>query len=274
MGEPSLIGVAPPPVSATKPVPIAPTLRFQRVSAGANHTCAITLGDRRAYCWGVNDFGGLGDGTTVYRATPVPVVGNHTWRQVSAGNLFTCGITTANVAWCWGGDRSGSLGDGPTQQAKRRPVRVAGDHRFIQISAGEFHACAVTMTRRAWCWGSGFLGMIGDGKTFNRFTPRAVVGGYTFDRVTAGVTHTCAETTTNDTYCWGWNAFGQAGNGTTVNEAITRPSLVVGGFRFVQVDGDGDHTCGRTSGAVVRCWGANFWGSWGTERPRNVRSRP
>jgi len=263
-GSGVLVGVAPPPSGIeTEPALIVPALRFQSVSAGANHTCAVTVGDRRAYCWGFNDFGGLGDGTTSYRATPVRVSGSHAWRHVSAGNLFTCGITTANVASCWGTDRRGNLGDGATEQRKLRPAVVAGDHRFIQIGSGESHTCAVTTARRAWCWGDGSFGSIGDGKTLDRFTPRAVAGGHTFDRVSAGGSHTCAESTTNQTYCWGWNAFGQVGNGTSGFQGVTRPSLVVGGFHFVQVDAGVDLACGRTSGAVVRCWGSNSSGQLG-----------
>ena len=256
----------------TEPRAVAPTLRFQSVSANVTHSCAITVGDRQAHCWGYNVQGGLGDGTTTFRVTPVRVLGNHAWRQVSTGNFFTCGITTANVAWCWGTDNRGALGDGLTAQRKLTPVRVAGDHRFIQINSGTSHTCAITITRRAWCWGEGLSGMIGDGKTFNRFTPRAAVGGHTFDRVSGGVHHTCAESATDQAYCWGINDAGQLGNGTASPGNVPQPSLVVGGFRFVQVDAGGDHTCGRTSDGVVRCWGSNSVGELGDgttiQRPR------
>lgn len=277
-GSGRYVGVGIPPndderePNVTEPRPVAPTLRFQSVSANVTHTCAITVGDRRAYCWGYNTEGGLGDGTTTFRTTPVRVAGSHAWRQVSAGNFFTCGITMANIAWCWGRDGEGQLGDGPTEQRKLRPVRVAGDRRFIQIGSGEFNTCAVTETRRAWCWGQGVSGAIGDGNTLDRYTPRAVVGGHTFDRVSAGFGHICAESTTNRAYCWGLNNFGQLGNG-TISARVTRPALVVGGFHFVQVDAGSTHTCGRTSDNVVRCWGSNGSGELGDGTTTN-RSRP
>jgi alpha-tubulin suppressor-like RCC1 family protein len=44
------------------------------VSAGWLSTCGVTT-DHRAYCWGENSDGQLGDGTTTQRLTPVPVVG-------------------------------------------------------------------------------------------------------------------------------------------------------------------------------------------------------
>lgn len=269
-GEPHLVGVASPPATANAPLAVAPALRFQTVSAGANHTCAITVGDRRAYCWGDNTDGGLGDGTTAFRSTPVPVAGGRAWRQVTAGNLFTCGITTANVAFCWGADRGGTLGDGPSQQRRLKPAAVAGDLRFSQIGSGESHTCAVATTGRVWCWGRNSSGEIGDGTTANRFVPSVVtIRGRTFGRVTAGISHTCGETTTRggtaarETYCWGSNAFGQLGNGNPLGGRALRPSLVVGGFAFAQVDADGDHACARTADNVVRCWGFNAQGQLG-----------
>jgi alpha-tubulin suppressor-like RCC1 family protein len=46
----------------------------QAITAGSNHTCAITA-TGAARCWGSNDFGKLGDGTTTNRLTPTNVTG-------------------------------------------------------------------------------------------------------------------------------------------------------------------------------------------------------
>jgi alpha-tubulin suppressor-like RCC1 family protein len=65
--------------SATEPDPALATtstqaLSFRQVSAGTRHTCDVTT-DYRAYCWGENLSGQLGDGTITNRSTPVAVVG-------------------------------------------------------------------------------------------------------------------------------------------------------------------------------------------------------
>jgi alpha-tubulin suppressor-like RCC1 family protein len=57
------------------------------------------------------------------------------FRQVSAGGTFTCGVTTANRAYCWG---TGWLGNGQFSQSLR-PVAVAGGLSFRQVSAGWGH---------------------------------------------------------------------------------------------------------------------------------------
>jgi hypothetical protein len=71
----------------------AQALSFRQVRAGVVHTCAITPFDV-AFCWGYYNWGQLGDGTTTQRLTPVRVLGELHWRQLSGGGGQTCGVTT------------------------------------------------------------------------------------------------------------------------------------------------------------------------------------
>ena len=82
------------------------------ISAGGAHSCA-NLSDASVWCWGANDSGQLGDGTTVDRPTPARVAG--ATGTVSAGALHSCCASGADhVVSCWGADTSGQLGDGVT----------------------------------------------------------------------------------------------------------------------------------------------------------------
>jgi alpha-tubulin suppressor-like RCC1 family protein len=78
------------------------------VSAGGAHSCA-DLADGSVWCWGANDSGQLGDGTTVDRPTPARVAG--ATGTVSAGALHTCASAAGHTS-CWGADTSGQLGVG------------------------------------------------------------------------------------------------------------------------------------------------------------------
>jgi alpha-tubulin suppressor-like RCC1 family protein len=242
------------------PVPVAGGLRFRQVSVGDYHTCGWTYPDSRAYCWGFNGWGGLGDGTNADRASPVAVAGGRVFRQVSAGFNHTCAVTPTYEAYCWGLNDRGQLGDSTEVAFRLAPVLVAGGHRFAQADAGLRQTCAVTSGGRAFCWGDGRQGQLGNGKTYLSFWPRRVAGTLYFTRVSVGNSHTCAETNENRAYCWGINYFGQLGDGTTTTRLT--PVAVAGGLYFSQVSA-GYHTCGRTPEAVAYCWGDNFAGQLG-----------
>jgi alpha-tubulin suppressor-like RCC1 family protein len=89
----------------------AQALWFSTVSAGGEHTCGVTTSDR-AYCWGMNALGQLGDGTTTGRLKPVAVAGGLSFLQVIPGATHSCGVTMENRAYCWGKNLYGQVGDG------------------------------------------------------------------------------------------------------------------------------------------------------------------
>ena len=257
------------------PVLVGNGLRFRQVDVGDSHTCGISYPDNVGYCWGLNIRGALGDGDAFQsrRLTPGPVSGGLRWRQIAAGTDHTCGITTTNVAYCWGSDSVGQLGDNKASgHQSLSPTPVVTTRRFLQLDAGYAFTCAVTTTNKAFCWGSGRDGQVGDGKPYLRYVPRAVAGGLVFSRVRAGEVHACGETTDNRTYCWGLNEHGQLGDGTTTRRLT--PVRVVGGLFFNQVTTGGSHSCGKTSGGVAYCWGWNVFGQVGdgttTDRLRPV----
>ncbi|MGI9040351.1 MAG: RCC1 domain-containing protein [Gemmatimonadales bacterium] len=109
-----------------RPTPgaVAGQRRFDHVNAGSDYICGVTLAGL-GFCWGRNDGGRLGDGTTTDRRTPVLVGNGLVLAQVGAGLEHTCGATPENRAYCWGTNEWGQLGDGTTTR-RLRPVAVAG----------------------------------------------------------------------------------------------------------------------------------------------------
>lgn len=188
-------------------------LLFRQVSAGSQYTCATTTGNR-AYCWGVNSEGQLGDRSRTWRSVPTAVFGGFSFRQVSAYVDHTCAVTTDDRAYCWGSNRNRELGDGTDWPRRLKPAAVLGGHRFNTVTPGADFTCGLRTDQRAYCWGDNGAGRLGTGDGQNHPTPAPVAGGHQFTGLDAGTFHGCAVTPGNRGYCWGDNSYGQLGDGT------------------------------------------------------------
>jgi len=188
-----------------------------------------------------------------------------TLASISAGDVGTCGVTTAGTAFCWGANLFGKLGDGTNNLYSNVPVAVSGMLAFQSVSAGQNHHCGVTDTGAAYCWGRGLEGQLGNGTLTNSNVPVAVSGMLRFRSVSAGTSHSCGLTDTKAAYCWGKNFAGELGDGTTTDSsvpvAVSDPAS--GAVTWESVSAGSNHSCGVTTTGAVYCWGINFVGQLG-----------
>ena len=133
------------------------------------HSIAIML-DGRAWTFGDNSHGELGNGTTAPSKTPVPVSGLIGVTAVSAGSAFTTALRSDGTVWSWGYNAYGQSGDGTTV-GKHTPVQVRGLTGVAALVAGGPHALVLKNDRTVWGWGRNSFGGLGDGTTTSRSTP-------------------------------------------------------------------------------------------------------
>ena len=256
--------------SRLPPVAVMGGLIFVTLSAGSYHSCGVTAAGV-AYCWGRNQDGELGIGTTTgpeschsggadvpCSTTPVAVAGGLTFSTVNATARGSCGLTTTGAAYCWGSGQQGQLGNGSTNSSSV-PVPVSGGLTFSALSAGfSGTTCGVTTSGAAYCWGGSPLG---DGTTNSSLVPVAVAGGITFTALSVGNGIVCGIDTGGAGYCWGWGATGpQFGH--------LVPEPLSGGLRFSSISAgmgfvEGGYACGVTIEGTAYCWGSNTDGQLG-----------
>jgi alpha-tubulin suppressor-like RCC1 family protein len=213
------------------PRAVAGALSYSMVRAGYLHSCAIQTTTGFAYCWGSNRMGQVGVGLTADSLTvPSLVSGGNVFTQLDAGGYHTCGVT-ATRTYCWGWNGSGQLGASTNTTCgtaalpcARVPVRLNSSLRFIGVSTGTAHSCAVESTGDLHCWGHNANGQLGDGTTTSQSMAKKVQISTVFKTVSARGSFTCGVSLDNQAYCWGSNQNGKLGLGDTVDRLV--PTVV------------------------------------------------
>jgi alpha-tubulin suppressor-like RCC1 family protein len=154
---------------------------FTKIASGYAHTCAINSVNNGMWCWGQNAQGQLGDGTTTGRENAVKVSATDStgasipgWSQVTAGQYYTCGMSTAGKLYCWGGTGivgflDGQIGDGSSSGANRilpTPVVMSGvlnGKTITNIWNTHTSSFVKDSTGRYYSWGSNNQAQLGTG---------------------------------------------------------------------------------------------------------------
>lgn len=193
-----------PGATSRVPVEVTGVAGAQTIASGTNHSCVtVTIPGTRVRCWGDNFSGQLGSAWTIIA---FPFVFETTSNQaltvnsittplgsISAGADHSCAVLTNGTVSCWGENASGQLGNGsiagfvpPGAGASISstvfPVSASSINSATQVSAGQFHTCALLSGGRVMCWGSNSFGQLGDGTTATALTPVLVA-----DTPTAGL---------------------------------------------------------------------------------------
>ncbi|HZT30283.1 MAG TPA: trypsin-like peptidase domain-containing protein [Bryobacteraceae bacterium] len=273
---------------SASPHRVRTSLRFQSITAGTYHTCAVTAGGA-GYCWGSNEYGQLGNGSKDDSIVPVPVSGGLTFRSLGVSKAFTCGMAANEGAYCWGAgsevpyylsesDRHRRLNEAAFEDVVEPKPALAGERlrsmdfrfnwQFVTAAGGMLRYFrgdrrplslpdAVEIDSVS---GPCVLAKTGDVYCWGDLSfadrkagsPARVPGGHSFRSLSATSESACAVAKDGAAYCWGENRYGQLGNGSTSSSRMPVP--VAGNLTWESVSVGLTQACGISNGAVY-CWG-------------------
>jgi alpha-tubulin suppressor-like RCC1 family protein len=250
-------------------------LTVKDMAVGDNFVGCVIASDNKAYCWGENDYGGVGDNTLVPKAAPVAVytagvLSGKSLTTIAAGVNTACALDTAGLAYCWGGT---SLGNG-TNNTSTIPVAVTmsgvlSGKTITQIGLGNGFGCVLASDNKPYCWGNNWKGNLGNGTVTSSTVPVAVtsngaLNGKTLTSITVGNTWACVLATDGRAYCWG--LIGDLAGTYAVNSSVPvaiNNTGALSGKTLASISAGYEQTCALDVEGKSYCWGGNTYGAFG-----------
>ena len=255
-----------------------------------SHSIALAS-DGTVYTWGLNQYGQLGNNTTINSRSPVAVqaagtpMEGKTIVQIAAGADHSLALDSGGALYAWGSNAYGQLGNGTTTNSSVPvAVKIAGTplagKTIVQIAAGANHNMVLTSDGAVYTWGWNYHGQLGNNTKTNSNTIVAVqtigtpIAGKKIVKIAAGQGHSLALTDDGMVYTWGRNDTGQLGNNATTDAmlpvAVTVTGTPMSNKTIVEIASGARHSLAIDSSGKVYAWGHNGSGQLGNNSTVNA----
>jgi alpha-tubulin suppressor-like RCC1 family protein len=240
------------------------------VSANGYTTVAVK-DDGSVWVWGQSNYGQLGNGSLVAKATkPVQVPGLSGIKAVAAGQDFILALHQNGTVWGWGGSSAGQLAGGISISVVAAPTQITGLPLIKAIAAGSNHSAAIDTNGNVWTWGFNGYGQIGDNSSNNnRYSPYQVPGLSGITAIAAGTYNTLALDSSGAVWAWGSNYLGQIGTGGVAAQNNLNPVKINGLTNITSISVGGFNCAALDTNGLVWAWGSNVSGTLGNGSTSN-----
>jgi alpha-tubulin suppressor-like RCC1 family protein len=194
------------------------------LAACGNSSYAIDIAGK-AWAWGANWNGQLGDSSNSSRYSPVAIstsTGLSSVKSIAPGESHALALAADGSIWAWGNNGDGRLGTG-NSISSNKPVKLTGLLLANALAAGRLHSLAVSPAGQVLTWGRNFNGQLGINSTTASNAPvltAAVTDWSSLIKVSGGGIHSAALKSDGTVWTWGNNAHGQLGHGNTLQRTV------------------------------------------------------
>jgi len=224
------------PVDITSNFALNPDETIILLSLGLYSSSALTSSGR-VFTWGLNNYGQLADGTTVYKALPQDVTSYFNLSLGESISYLNLGVyhglvlTSEQRVLTWGRNESGQLGDGSTEN-RFSPVDItnkfnlSGDDYFVSASLALFHSLILSAEGKVYAWGYNSYGQLGDGSFDISYLPIDITANFNLSptdhiiTIRVGSMFSAAVSNHGLAFTWGDNLEGQIGDGTIIDKNL------------------------------------------------------
>ena len=270
-------------VERSSPVQVGTLTDWAFVTGGGNSVAQVTAAVKTngtLWTWGFQGYGGLGQGSTASKNSPVQVGALTNWKTTSVGGYFCAAVKTDGTLWVWGRNNNGQLGLGDTTN-RSSPVQVGTDTNWKTVNCAAQNSImqGVKTNGTLWGWGDNTNGTLGTGNTTSYSSPVQIGSLTTWSNVWngtggfgSGFNTALAIKSDGTAWVWGEGISGGLGLGNTTSYSSPKQLGALTTWTGAKV------LMGQNSAMVIKSdgtlwtWGRNNYGQLGLGNTTNLSS--